>query len=121
MRRMLAVVLVSGLSVIATGAQTKAPVTRADYGQWESIGAAGPRGGFSPDGQWLAYALNRSNRNNELRFLKIADGTTKDAAFGTQPAFPPTRSGRPTPSATPRPNRNGCERSGGPSRTSWAC
>jgi dipeptidyl aminopeptidase/acylaminoacyl peptidase len=87
MRRMLVVVLVSGLSVIATGAQTKAPVTRADYGQWESISAAGPRGGFSPNGQWLAYALNRSNRNNELRFLKIADGTTKDAAFGTQPTF----------------------------------
>ena len=87
MRRILAFVVISGLSVIATGAQTKAPVTRADYGQWESIGAAGPRGGFSPDGQWLAYALSRSNRNNELRFLKIADGTTKVAAFGTQPSF----------------------------------
>ena len=87
MRRILAFVVISGLSVIATGAQTKAPVTRADYGQWESIGAAGPRGGFSPDGQWLAYALSRSSRNNELRFLKIADGTTKVAAFGTQPSF----------------------------------
>ena len=87
MRRLVAVVVLSTLSVIATGAQSKAPVTRADYGQWESIAAAGPRGGFSPDGQWLAYSLSRSNRNNELRLLKIADGTVKTAAFGTQPAF----------------------------------
>ncbi len=59
----------------------------ADYGQWESISPAGPRGGFSPDGQWLAYSIARSNRNNELRLLKIADGTTKVASFGAQPAF----------------------------------
>jgi hypothetical protein len=80
-------VVVSVLLAIGTGAQTKAPVTPADYGQWESIAAAGPRGGFSPDGLWLAYSVNRSNRNNELRLLKIADGTAKVAAFGSQPAF----------------------------------
>jgi dipeptidyl aminopeptidase/acylaminoacyl peptidase len=87
MRRILALVVVSGLSIIAAGAQTKAPVTRADWGQWESISPAGPRGGFSPDGQWLAYSVARSNRNNELRVLKIADGTATVAAFGAQPAF----------------------------------
>jgi hypothetical protein len=87
MRRILSFVVITGFSIVITGAQTKAPVTRADYGQWESIGAAGPRGGFSADGQWLAYTVNRSNRNNELRLLKIADGTTKVAAFGSQPAF----------------------------------
>jgi dienelactone hydrolase len=80
-------VVVSVLLAIGTGAQTKVPVTPADYGQWESIAAAGPRGGFSPDGLWLAYSVNRSNRNNELRLLKIADGTAKVAAFGSQPAF----------------------------------
>ena len=87
MRRLLSLVIVSGLSIVVTGAQAKAPVTPADYGQWESIAPAGPRGGFSPDGQWLAYTINRSNRNNELRLLKIADGTTRVTAFGSQPVF----------------------------------
>ena len=87
MRRILSFVVITGLSIVVTGAQTRAPVTRADYGQWESIAAAGARGGFSPDGQWLAYSINRSNRENELRLLKVADGTTKVAAFGSQPVF----------------------------------
>ncbi len=72
---------------ITTAAQTKPPATFADYGQWETLAPAGSRGGFSPDGRFLAYAINRSNRNNELRILKLADGTTKVAAFGGQPAF----------------------------------
>jgi hypothetical protein len=72
---------------IAFGAQTKPPATFADYGKWETLASAGDYGGFSPDGRWLVYAINRSNRDNELRITKLADGTTKIAAFGTQPAF----------------------------------
>src|SRR4030095_13699652 len=87
MRRILSLVVFSVVSVIATGAQTKAPVTRSDYGQWESISPAGVRGGFSPDGRWLAYGINRSSRDNELRLWKIADGTTKTTAFGSQATF----------------------------------
>jgi dipeptidyl aminopeptidase/acylaminoacyl peptidase len=72
-------------------AQAKPAVTRADYGQWESLAVGGGRGGggggFSPDGQWVAYGINRSSRSNELRVTKIADGTTKTAAFGTQQVF----------------------------------
>lgn len=71
----------------ALGAQTKPPATFADFGKWESLAPAGARGGFSPDGRWLAYAINRSNRENELRVAKLADGTTKIAAFGAQPAY----------------------------------
>ena len=71
----------------ALGAQTKSPATFADFGKWETLAPAGARGGFSPDGRWLAYAINRSNRENELRVAKLADGTTKIAAFGSQPAF----------------------------------
>ena len=34
-------------------------------------------GGLSPDGQWLVYAINRSNGDNELRITKLADGKTE--------------------------------------------
>jgi dienelactone hydrolase len=67
-------------------AQTRPAVTPAEYGQFESL-AMPPRGGLSPDGKWLAYAVNRSNRENELRILRIADGATTTIAFGAQPAF----------------------------------
>jgi dienelactone hydrolase len=72
---------------IEVAAQTKAPVTPPDYGQWETLATMRENGGLSPDGKWLAYGINRSNRNNELRITNIADGTTKIAAFGTQPVF----------------------------------
>ena len=72
---------------ITIGAQTKPPATFADYGQWESLTTAGANGGLSPDGRWIAYGINRSNRNNELRFVKIADGATKVVAFGAQPVY----------------------------------
>jgi len=67
--------------------QSKQPVPPADYGKWESLGPGGAYGGLSPDGKWLAYAINRSSFNNELRVTNIADGTTKTTAFGTQPSF----------------------------------
>lgn len=70
---------------LSAGAQSKLPPAPADYGQFETLQAQ-PRG-FSPDGRWLAYGVNRSNRNNELRITSIADGTTRTAAFGAQPAF----------------------------------
>ncbi|MBI3404575.1 MAG: S9 family peptidase, partial [Acidobacteria bacterium] len=83
---MIAILL--GLGLTATlGAQSKNPVPPSEYGQWESLATTGTRGGLSPDGKWLAYGINRTNRNNELRVANIADGTTKVAAFGTQPVF----------------------------------
>ena len=45
-------------------AQMKAPVQPADYGQFESLFMSRDFGGLSPDGKWLAYGINRSNRNN---------------------------------------------------------
>jgi len=73
--------------VILIGAQIKPPAKFADFGRWETLAPAGVRGGFSPDGHWLVYVINRSNRDNELRVTKLADGTTKVAAFGAQPAY----------------------------------
>jgi acetyl esterase/lipase len=68
-------------------AQSKAPVPPADYGQWENFAPGARSGALSPDGKWLAYGINRSNRNNELRVTSVADGTTKTDAFGSQPVF----------------------------------
>ena len=70
----------------ALGAQTLQPPTPADYGQWEML-VAPARTGLSPDGKWIAYSINRSNRKNELRFTRIADGRTTPISFGTLPAF----------------------------------
>src|SRR5215471_6806882 len=67
--------------------QSKPPVPPSDYGQWESLFTFRDHGGLSPDGKWLAYGVNRSNRNNELRVTNVADGTAKTVAFGGQPAF----------------------------------
>ncbi len=72
---------------VGAGAQVKPPASFADYGQWESLASAGVRGGIAPDGSALAYLINRSNRNNELRIVRLSDGVTKVAAFGAQPVY----------------------------------
>jgi dipeptidyl aminopeptidase/acylaminoacyl peptidase len=72
------------LSLAITGAaQTKPRLTPADYGKWETLGFTS----LSPDGKWLAYNVNRSSRNNELRVVSVAGGEAKVVAFGAQPAF----------------------------------
>src|SRR5215467_10552543 len=75
------------VTAISIHGQSKPPVPPSDYGQWESLATFRDHGGLSPDGKWLAYGVNRSNRNNELRVTSIADGTTKTVAFGALPAF----------------------------------
>ena len=82
----LAVIATLGGSAAGLQAQAKRPPAAADYGKWESL-VPQPRGGLSPDGRWLAYGINRSNRENELRVTNLADGATKTAAFGLQPVF----------------------------------
>jgi dipeptidyl aminopeptidase/acylaminoacyl peptidase len=71
---------------LSGGGQTRSPVTPADYGKFETL-VAQARGGLSPDGRWLAYGINRSNRENELRVASVASGETKTIAFGSQTAF----------------------------------
>jgi dipeptidyl aminopeptidase/acylaminoacyl peptidase len=87
MQRIVAVILASFIFCVSARAQSKAPVQPAEYGQFESLFMSRDFGGLSPDGKWLAYGINRSNRNNELRITKIEDGTTKTAAFGSQAVF----------------------------------
>ena len=43
--------------------------------------------GLSPDGKWLAYGINRSNRDNELRVAPWRPATPKIVAFGSQATF----------------------------------
>ena len=87
MRRLLAVVLPWAALTVGLAAQSKPALTRGDYGQFEALSTAAPRGGFSPDGRWIVYAITRSNRNNELRIVRVADRKTTVAAFGGQPVF----------------------------------
>src|SRR2546430_4658158 len=87
MRRIVTPILFVFSLAITIAAQTKPPVTTAEYGQFETLVTVPSRGGLSPDGKWLAYGINRSNRNNELRITNVADGTTKVAQFGAQPVF----------------------------------
>jgi len=90
MRERLAVLICILGTVCAVAAQSNAPAklppTAADYGPWEVL-VPQPRAGLSPDGHWVAYGINRSNRENELRVTRVADGMTKTAAFGSQPVF----------------------------------
>ncbi|MGW8266851.1 MAG: prolyl oligopeptidase family serine peptidase [Longimicrobiales bacterium] len=58
-----------------------------DYGKWETLSRAGENGGFSPDGRWIAYPINRSNGENELRILEIAGGATEVVPFGSQAIY----------------------------------
>jgi hypothetical protein len=90
MRRILFVLLLTPLVFVQ--AQSKPAPTPADYGKWETLVSPPRFGGgasssLSPDGKWLAYGINRSNGNNELRITNIADGSVKTAAFGAQTAF----------------------------------
>jgi dipeptidyl aminopeptidase/acylaminoacyl peptidase len=90
--RMVGFLAVVGLMVgLEPGqAQQQRPPSTADFAQWEAL-AFQPRGAaqgpLSPDGRWLAYGINRSNRNNELRIANVSNGETAVAAFGEQPVF----------------------------------
>ena len=82
----LASILIVGLTAAVPSGQGKAPVPLQDYGKFETLPPQ-PRAGLSPDGKWLAYAINRSNRDNELRIVAVTSGTPKVVAFGSQATF----------------------------------
>ncbi len=66
-------------------AQSRPAVTLKDYGQWESLGTAT----LSPNGQWLAYNVNRVNEENELRLGGGPRDTTIAVLYGSGPIFTP--------------------------------
>ncbi|MGE3342233.1 MAG: prolyl oligopeptidase family serine peptidase [Vicinamibacterales bacterium] len=77
MHRMPTVLLRLGvLAVLLTAvvsAQSKPTLTPADYDQFESVSAGASRGGLSPDGKWLLYAINRVGGKNELRLARVGE------------------------------------------------
>ena len=70
---------------------TRPPLTRADYGRFESLAGGGGRGGssngFSADGAWLAYGITRVNRSDELRLVRLADTSTETVPYGSLATF----------------------------------
>src|SRR5262249_4147180 len=74
----LAALLGIGLpSARASGGRQSPPLpapSPADFGQWERLQLSFDRGGLSPDGKWLAYGINRTNGDNELRVARVTDG-----------------------------------------------
>jgi dienelactone hydrolase len=81
-----AVAILALVLAAAPGAQTKPPVTKADFGKWESLSPPA-RDALSGDGRWLAYRINRSNRENELRLLRLADDHLLTVPYGGLPTF----------------------------------
>ena len=63
--------------------QAKPAVTPADYGKWESLAPAA----LSPNGQWLAYGVNRVNEENELRIRGVSRDSTIVVRYAVTPAF----------------------------------
>ena len=59
--------------LLTVPAWSQSPITPADYGKWESPGAAT----LSPNGRWLAYGVTRVNEENELRVRPL----DRDTAF----------------------------------------
>jgi hypothetical protein len=69
------------VAIIDAGAQSPRVAQPADYGQFESL-APPQAGGLSPDGRWIAYGINRSNRNNELRIARLRSVDSARASAG---------------------------------------
>jgi dipeptidyl aminopeptidase/acylaminoacyl peptidase len=86
MRRVNLVLAFIAAATVMPSAQTRQPPSRSEWGQFEQL-AVPARGGLSPDGKWVAYAINRSDRENELRIRNVAAGTEKTIPFGSQPSI----------------------------------
>jgi len=83
----LVLMLISGMVIstpVPLAAQDKPTVPAADYGKWESLGAAT----LSSDGTWIAYALRRVDESRELRLRAVAAGAAERVIeLGERPEF----------------------------------
>lgn len=60
-----------------------------DSGRWETLVPTKQRLGLSPDGRVLAYRVDRSNWEDELRITRLSDGRTLVVPYGTDPVYSP--------------------------------
>ncbi|MCI0437449.1 MAG: prolyl oligopeptidase family serine peptidase [Gemmatimonadetes bacterium] len=77
--RPLALILLATSSLSAQ----QQPITPDDFGKWESLGAMQ----LSPDGRWIAYAVNRVDEENELRVRRVESETTDAFRYASGTAF----------------------------------
>ncbi len=82
--------LLAFVFAVDPAAQSKPTLTPADYDQFESVSAAGGRGGLSPDGAWFAYAVTKVGGDSELRITQIGGATTtRVVPFGSGASYAP--------------------------------
>jgi dipeptidyl aminopeptidase/acylaminoacyl peptidase len=67
----------------AAFAQVKPTLKPADYGKWETLGAAT----LSPDGKWISHEIRRTDGNNELRVTSVSGGKPVTIAFCSGAAY----------------------------------
>ncbi|HUF28284.1 MAG TPA: prolyl oligopeptidase family serine peptidase [Gemmatimonadaceae bacterium] len=65
------------------GGQSRPTLTPADYGRFETLGAAT----LSPDGRWIAYGISRVNDTTELRIRPVDRDTVRTVRWGSAPSF----------------------------------
>ncbi len=79
-------VLVSGIG--ATSQTPSLPTLRSeDSGRWEALVPSTDHLGLSPDGSVLAYRIDRSNWEDELRVARLSDGRTLVVPYGRNPEY----------------------------------
>lgn len=83
MRRFLLVPILACVLPAASQGQARPTVTAADYGKWETLGAAA----LSPDGKWLAYTVARVDELTEIRLRRLDKDTTIVLPNGSAPVF----------------------------------
>jgi dipeptidyl aminopeptidase/acylaminoacyl peptidase len=81
--RSLFLAMLAAAAVQPAAAQHRPTLTPADYAKWESLGATV----LSPDGAWLAWVVNRVDQDEELRYRRVADDSTRVVPLGGRPAF----------------------------------
>jgi dienelactone hydrolase len=82
-----ALLVLAGVLTLHPAAQSKPTLKPADYGQFESVSAGAGRGGLSPDGRWLAYAITRVGGDNELRIVPVGAAGGKTVPFGSGASY----------------------------------
>jgi len=68
-------------------AQALPTLRPADTARWEILVPSSSRLGLSPDGAVLAYRIDRSNWEDELRITRRSDGKTLVVPYGREPEY----------------------------------